>query len=59
LRQGQVFFMQLTGDPHISQLMTLARLADARDRQALSLAYFDIFWCSGGRGRVAGFSWCC
>jgi MFS transporter, DHA2 family, multidrug resistance protein len=46
LSQGQTFFMQLTGDPHLSHLMSLQVLADARDRQALSLAYFDIFWAS-------------
>jgi len=42
--QGQTFFMQQTGDPHGSSLMTLQLLANARDQQALSLAYFDIFW---------------
>jgi DHA2 family multidrug resistance protein len=42
--QGQTFFMQQTGDPHGSALMTLQLLANARDQQALSLAYFDIFW---------------
>ena len=46
LQQGQTFFLKLTGDPHLSQLMTLQTLADARDRQASSLAYFDIFWTS-------------
>jgi DHA2 family multidrug resistance protein len=46
LAQGQTFFMQLTGDPHVSRLMSLQVLANARDRQALSLSYFDIFWTS-------------
>ena len=42
--QGQQFFLQNTGDPHLSRLMTLQVLQNARDQQALSLAYFDIFW---------------
>ena len=46
LHQGQAFFMQITGDPHLSNLLSLQVLQDARDRQALSLAYFDIFWAS-------------
>jgi MFS transporter, DHA2 family, multidrug resistance protein len=44
--QGQAFFLQHTGDPHASRLMTLQVLANARDQQALSLAYFDIFWAA-------------
>jgi MFS transporter, DHA2 family, multidrug resistance protein len=46
LRQGQTFFLKFTGDPHLSHLMTLQTLKNARDRQASSLAYFDIFWTS-------------
>jgi DHA2 family multidrug resistance protein len=46
LAQGKTFFLQLTGDPHLSDLMTLQTLQDARDRQALSLSYFDIYWAS-------------
>ncbi len=46
LKQGQTFFLQHTGDPHLSQLVALKVLEGARDRQALSLAYFDIFWAS-------------
>jgi DHA2 family multidrug resistance protein len=45
-QQGQTFFLKLTGDPHLSRLMTAQVLQDARDRQATSLAYFDIFWAS-------------
>ena len=43
-QQGQQFFMQHTGDPATSQHMTLQVIANLRDRQALSLAYFDVFW---------------
>jgi DHA2 family multidrug resistance protein len=42
--QGQEFFMQQTGDPAASQQMTLRTLELTRDQQALSLAYFDVFW---------------
>jgi DHA2 family multidrug resistance protein len=44
--QGHAFFYQATGDPHLAQLMALNVLQNARDRQATSLAYFDIFWAS-------------
>ncbi len=43
-QQGQQFFMQQTGDPAASQHMTLQVVANLRDQQALSLAYFDVFW---------------
>jgi DHA2 family multidrug resistance protein len=46
LSNGQQFFMQLTGDPHASRLMSLGVLQSARDQQAQSLSYFDIFWSS-------------
>jgi DHA2 family multidrug resistance protein len=42
--QGQAFFLQHTGDPAASQQMTLQTLANLREQQALSLAYFDDFW---------------
>jgi DHA2 family multidrug resistance protein len=42
--QGQAYFMQQTGDPPLSQQMTLAGLERIRNEQALSLAYFDVFW---------------
>ena len=44
--QGQEFFMQQNGDTVQSQQMTLAALARLREQQALSLAYFDVFWVS-------------
>ena len=46
LQQGQQFFLQQTGDAHASRAMTLATLEGMRDQQALSLAYFDVFWAS-------------
>src|SRR5262249_40616748 len=44
--QGREFFMQGTGDPVRSQQMTLRALQELRDRQAASLAAFDVFWFS-------------
>jgi DHA2 family multidrug resistance protein len=44
--RGQPFFQQLSGDPVASQQMTLQALQRVRDQQALSLAYFDVFWVS-------------
>jgi DHA2 family multidrug resistance protein len=42
--QGRAFFFQQTGDPAGSQQMTWQSLADLRQQQAASLAYFDDFW---------------
>jgi DHA2 family multidrug resistance protein len=42
--QGQAFFMQQTGDPVLSQQMTLQTLDNLRQQQAASLAFFDVFW---------------
>ncbi len=42
--QAQAFFYQQTGDPAGSQQMALQALANLRDQQAVSLAYFDDFW---------------
>ena len=44
--RGQSFFMQNTGDLILSQRLSLGLLSRLRERQALSLAYFDVFWCS-------------
>jgi MFS transporter, DHA2 family, multidrug resistance protein len=44
LDRGHALFMQQTGDPARSQQMTLQSLADLRQQQAASLAYFDVFW---------------
>jgi DHA2 family multidrug resistance protein len=43
LSEGREFFMQHTGDPVASKQLTLGTLAELRDQQALSLAYFDVF----------------
>ena len=42
--QGRAFFFQQTGDRAASQQMTWQALADLRQQQAASLAYFDDFW---------------
>ena len=44
LERGHDFFIQHTGDPVGSQRMTIQTLADLRQQQASSLAYFDVFW---------------
>jgi DHA2 family multidrug resistance protein len=44
LERGQAFFGQHTGDPAGQQQMTVQALADLRQQQAASLAYFDVFW---------------
>jgi DHA2 family multidrug resistance protein len=50
LQRGQAFFMQHTGDPAGSQERTLQVLADLRQQQAASLAYFDVFWLCAALG---------
>lgn len=42
--QGRAFFFQQTGDPAASRLLSLQGLANLRQQQAASLAYFDDFW---------------
>jgi DHA2 family multidrug resistance protein len=42
--QVRASFLQKTGDPAASQRMTWQALADLREQQAASLAYFDVFW---------------
>jgi DHA2 family multidrug resistance protein len=42
--QGQGLYMQWTGDPVRSEQMSLQVLSNLRQQQALSLAFFDIFW---------------
>ncbi len=44
LAQAQAFFYERTGDAAASQQMALQALADLREQQSSSLAYFDIFW---------------
>jgi MFS transporter, DHA2 family, multidrug resistance protein len=43
---AQAYFLQQTGDAPLAQQLTLQAMEQARDQQALSLAYFDVFWCS-------------
>lgn len=44
LERAQAFYFKQTGDPHRAQRMALQRLADLREQQAASLAYFDVFF---------------
>jgi DHA2 family multidrug resistance protein len=37
-------FLQQSGDPVAAQQMALQALANLREQQASSLAYFDVFW---------------
>jgi DHA2 family multidrug resistance protein len=46
LARGQAFFLQNTGDAASAPGMSLSVVAQLRDQQALSLAYFDVFWVS-------------
>jgi DHA2 family multidrug resistance protein len=48
--RGQAFFLQSTGDPAGSQQMTVQMLANLRQQQAASLAYFDVFWVCAALG---------
>jgi DHA2 family multidrug resistance protein len=46
-QQGEQLFLQHTGDPAASKKLVLQVVANLREQQALSLAYFDVFWfCS-------------
>jgi DHA2 family multidrug resistance protein len=49
-QRGQQFFFQQTGDPAGSRLMTLQTLANLRQQQAASLAYFDVFFEAAALG---------
>jgi DHA2 family multidrug resistance protein len=44
LEQVQAYFFQEIGDPAESQEMALQVLADLRQQQAVSFAFFDVFW---------------
>jgi DHA2 family multidrug resistance protein len=43
-QQAHAFFLQQFGDPVLAGKMALQALQNARDQQASSLAYFDVFW---------------
>ena len=47
--------MQHTGDPAGSHQMAVQKLADLRQQQAASLAYFDVFWVAAVLGVVLVF----
>jgi DHA2 family multidrug resistance protein len=47
LKGAQNFFYQHSGDPVGSRLQSLRLLANQRDDQAASLAYFDVFYLTG------------
>jgi DHA2 family multidrug resistance protein len=44
LEQTRAFFYEHTGDPARSRQMALQLLADLRQQQAASFAFFDVFW---------------
>jgi DHA2 family multidrug resistance protein len=48
--QGRAFFLEQTGDPAAAEQMTWQALANLREQQAASLAYFDDFWLFGVLG---------
>jgi DHA2 family multidrug resistance protein len=50
--RGQAFFLQHTGDAPLARELSLQALRRARDQQALSLAYFDVFWASAALAAV-------
>lgn len=47
LDRTQAFFLQKTGDPAGARLLAVQSLDDLRQQQAMSLAYFDVFWLCG------------
>jgi MFS transporter, DHA2 family, multidrug resistance protein len=44
LEQARAFFGQRTADAPLAREMAVQALANVRNQQALSLAYFDVFW---------------
>ena len=44
LEQARAYFLRQTSDPAGSQQMALQTLANLRQQQAASMAYFDVFW---------------
>jgi MFS transporter, DHA2 family, multidrug resistance protein len=48
--QSRALFLQATGDPATSDLMAWQALANLRQQQAASLAYFDVFWLAAVLG---------
>ncbi len=52
LTRVEAFFLSRTGDAPLSHDMSLQVLEQARTRQALSLAYFDVFTVSAAVGAL-------
>jgi MFS transporter, DHA2 family, multidrug resistance protein len=52
LKGAKGYFLQKTGDLPLANQMSLYALQKQRDQQALSLAYFDIFWVAAVVGVV-------
>ena len=50
LEQTKAFFLEITGDAAAAQELALETLSGLRERQAASLAYFDVFWLSAVLG---------
>ncbi len=46
LQQGQAYFTRHSGDIPFARRQALAAVEQLRHQQALSLAYFDVFWIS-------------
>jgi DHA2 family multidrug resistance protein len=44
LAQTYQYFLQVMGDPVLARARALQTIADLRQQQAASLAYFDVFW---------------
>jgi DHA2 family multidrug resistance protein len=55
MHNAQAFFLQQTGDAANSQRLAWQALQQARDHQAESLAYFDVFWVSAAVAAVMVF----
>jgi DHA2 family multidrug resistance protein len=53
--QSRGLFLQATGDPAGSEMMAWQSLANLRQQQAASLAYFDVFWLAAIVGLVLVF----
>jgi DHA2 family multidrug resistance protein len=55
IQQGQAFLFQHNGDAPMSRQIALQFLNQARNQQASSLAYFDVFWFSAAIAAVMVF----
>ncbi len=55
LERAQAFFFRITGDAPRSQRLALQRLADLREQQASSMAYFDVFFVAAILGVALAF----